>query len=86
MWPWIGFILFILAMIALDLGLFNRRPHVISMKEALTWFGVWLGLALVFNIGVVIFHERGLEAGLEFFAGYLVEKSLSIDNETLPNS
>ncbi len=80
MWPWIGFILFILAMIALDLGLFNRRPHVISMKEALTWFGVWLSLALVFNIGVVIFHERGLEAGLEFFAGYLVEKSLSIDN------
>ncbi len=67
-------------MIALDLGVFNRRPHVISMREAFAWFGVWLGLALVFNIGLAIFHERGIEAGLEFFAGYLVEKSLSIDN------
>ncbi len=67
-------------MLALDLGLFNRRPHVIGMKEALAWFGVWIGLAIVFNIGLVIFHERGLEAGLEFFTGFLVEKSLSIDN------
>ena len=80
MWPWIGFVLFILVMIAVDLGLFHRRPHVISMKEAFLWFGVWLGLAIIFNIGLAIFHERGLEAGLEFFAGYLVEKSLSIDN------
>lgn len=48
------------------------------MKEALTWFGVWLGLALVFNIGVVIFHERGFEAGLEFFAGYLVSAQVSV--------
>ncbi len=80
MWPWIGFVVFILAMIALDLGLINRRPHVVTMREAFTWFGVWLGLALIFNVGIAIFHERGLEAGLEFFAGYLVEKSLSIDN------
>ncbi len=67
-------------MIAIDIGVFNRRPHVISMREALLWFALWLGLAMVFNVGVVLFHQRGLEAGLEFFAGYLVEKSLSIDN------
>ncbi|MCI0458243.1 MAG: TerC/Alx family metal homeostasis membrane protein [Gemmataceae bacterium] len=79
-WPWIGFTVFILLMLTLDLGLFQRRPHVISMKEALAWFAVWIGLALVFNVGVVLFHERGLEAGLEFFTGFLVEKSLSIDN------
>ena len=80
MWPWIGFLVFIVLMLALDLGLFNRRPHVIGLNEALAWFGVWIGLALLFNIGLVLFHERGLEAGLEFFTGFLVEKSLSIDN------
>jgi tellurite resistance protein TerC len=80
MLPWVGFILFIMLMLALDLGFFNRKVHVISLKEALAWFGVWIGLALLFNVGVVVFHERGVDAGLEFFAGYLVEKSLSIDN------
>ena len=80
MWPWIGFLIFIVFMLALDLGLFNRRPHVIGMREALTWFGFWIGLALIFNVGLVLFHERGIEAGLEFFTGFLVEKSLSIDN------
>ena len=77
---WAGFTLFILAMLALDLFLFQRRPHVIGMKESLGWFIFWIGLALLFNVGVVLFHERGLEAGLEFFTGFLVEKSLSIDN------
>lgn len=77
---WGGFTFFILAMLALDLGLFQRRPHVISMKEALAWFAAWFGLAIIFNIGVVLFHPRGAEAGLEFFTGFLVEKSLSIDN------
>ena len=72
MWPWIGFVLFILVMIAVDLGLFHRRPHVISMKEAFVWFGTWLSLALIFNIGLVVFHERGLEAGLEFFAAHVL--------------
>lgn len=80
MWPWIGFLIFIVLMLALDLGLFHRRPHVIGMKEALAWFGFWIGLAVLFNIGIVLFHVRGLEAGLEFFTGFLVEKSLSIDN------
>jgi tellurite resistance protein TerC len=77
---WGGFTLFILAMLALDLGIMQRRPHVIGMKEALTWFGVWTGLALLFNIGIMLFHPRGQEAGLEFLTGFLVEKSLSIDN------
>jgi len=79
-WLWGGFTLFILAMLALDLGVLQRRPHVIGMKEALTWFGVWTGLALLFNIGIMLFHPRGQEAGLEFLTGFLVEKSLSIDN------
>ena len=77
---WGGFTLFIVAMLALDLGVFHRRAHVVTMREALTWFGVWTTLALIFNVGIVLFHERGGEAGLEFFTGYLVEKSLSIDN------
>ena len=80
MWPWIGFLIFIGLMLALDLGLFNRRPHIIGMNEAITWFGIWVGLALLFNIGLVLFHDRGLDAGLEFLTGFLVEKSLSIDN------
>ena len=80
MLPWIGFLIFIVLMLALDLGLLNRKPHVIGMKEALAWFGIWIGMAMLFNVGLVIFHERGLEAGLEFFTGFLVEKSLSIDN------
>lgn len=77
---WSGFTLFILGMLALDLGVFQRKPHVIEMKEAFGWFGFWMGLALIFNLGIVIFHDRGTEAGLEFLTGFLVEKSLSIDN------
>ncbi len=77
---WVGFLVFIVLMLAVDLGLFNRKPHVIGMNEALTWFAVWIGLALLFNVGLVMIHPRGLQAGLEFLTGYLVEKSLSIDN------
>ncbi len=80
MWQWIGFLVFIAVMMCIDLGLFNRRSHVIGIKEALSWFAIWIGLAFIFNIGLVFFHERGVEAGLEFFTGFLVEKSLSIDN------
>jgi tellurite resistance protein TerC len=78
--PWLAFTGFILAMLALDLGLFQRKSHVISTKEAMGWFGVWVGLAMLFNIGVILFHPRGGDAGIEFFTGFLVEKSLSIDN------
>lgn len=77
---WGGFTLFIIAMLALDLGVFQRKARVISMYEALGWFGVWTGLALIFNVGIILFHERGAEAGMEFFTGFLVEKALSVDN------
>jgi tellurite resistance protein TerC len=65
-------------MLALDLGVFHRDAHEVSRREALAWSGVWIGLALVFNAGVYIFQGR--EAGLEWTTGYLVEKSLSVDN------
>ena len=79
-WLWGGFTLFILAMLALDLGVFQRRPHAVTTREALGWFGFWVGLAMLFNVGIIFFHPRGGEAGLEFFTGFLVEKALSIDN------
>ncbi len=80
-WPlWVGFTLFIFGMLALDLGVFQRKSHTITMKEAMVWFGVWTGLALLFNVGIILFHERGTTAGLEFFTGFIVEKSLSVDN------
>jgi tellurite resistance protein TerC len=79
-WAWVGFLLFIFLMQAIDLGILHRKRHVIGMKEALVWFGVWMGLALLFNLGLIAIHPRGLEAGLEFFTAFLVEKSLSIDN------
>ena len=75
---WIAFNLFVIAMLALDLGVFHRRAHTVSLKEALAWSGVWIGLSLLFNVG--IFFARGSETALEFFTGYLLEKSLSVDN------
>ena len=77
-WLWIGFNLFVVAMLALDLGVFRRKSHVISLKESLGWTSVWIALALVFNAGVWYF--AGSDKALEFFTGYLIEKSLSIDN------
>ena len=65
-------------MLALDLGLFQRRAHQPSLKESLAWTVVWVGLGLVFNAGVYFWF--GLQAGLEFFTGYLIEKALSVDN------
>ena len=78
LWLWIGFGVFVLAMLALDLGVFHRKSHTVSMREALTWSGVWIALALLFNAGV--WHWRGQDEGLEFLTGYLVELSLSVDN------
>jgi TerC family integral membrane protein len=75
---WGGFVVFVVAMLALDIGVFHRKPHVVGMREALTWTGVWIALALVFNAAV--WYWFGASAALEFFTGYLVEKSLSIDN------
>ena len=77
-WLWVGFNVFVLAMLALDLGVFHRKAHVVSLKESLTWTFVWIGLALVFNAGV--WHYAGSTKALEFFTGYLIEKSLSVDN------
>ncbi len=77
-WSWIGFNLFVLAMLALDLGVFRRKAHTVSIKEAAIWSGVWITLAMVFNAGIYFF--RGLEPALQFFTGYLIEKSLSVDN------
>lgn len=75
---WIGFILFVIFMLALDLGVFHRKQHVIKVREALIWSGVWIALALIFNVG--IYYTFGEQKALEFLTGYIVEKSLSIDN------
>ena len=77
-WLWVGFNVFVLAMLALDLGVFHRKAHVVSFKESITWTVVWVVLALVFNVGV--WHYAGSQKALEFFTGYLIEKSLSVDN------
>lgn len=75
---WIGFNVFVLLMLALDLGVFNRKAHLISIKEALIWTGVWIILAMCFN--ALIYYWQGETKALEFFTGYVVEKSLSVDN------
>jgi tellurite resistance protein TerC len=75
---WAGFLVFVLLMLALDLGVFHRKAHSVSFKEAAIWSGVWVSLALLFNAG--IFKWFGDEAGMAFLTGYLVEKSLSVDN------
>lgn len=77
-WLWIGFNVFILAMLALDLGVFHRKSHTVSLKESLSWTGVWVVLALLFNAGV--WHFAGSQKAVEFFTGYVIEKSLSVDN------
>ena len=75
---WIGFSVFVLAMLALDLGVFHRKAHAVGFKEALSWTGVWVTLAVLFSAGV--WHWAGPQKGLEFFTGYLIEYSLSADN------
>lgn len=75
---WGGFLLFVVAMLALDLGVFHRKAHVIHMREALAWTAAWITLALIFNAGIAYFW--GAQAATEFLTGYLVEKSLSMDN------
>jgi len=75
---WGAFFLFVLVMLALDLGVFHRKAHVIAPKEALTWSGIWVGLALLF--AAFVWGRFGPQAGMEFLTGYVVEKSLSVDN------
>lgn len=75
---WGGFIAFILVMLALDLGVFHRRPHAVSIREALAWSLVWVGLAGVFAVGLAF--TSGTERALEFATGYAMEKTLSVDN------
>jgi tellurite resistance protein TerC len=75
---WGGFVAFVLAMLALDLGVFHRKAHAPGFREALGWSGVWIGLALLFNAFVA--WRFGAEIGVEFLTGYLIEKSLSVDN------
>src|SRR5579863_4683972 len=75
---WLVFNLFVLAVMALDLGVFHRRPHKLTMRESLTWTLVWIGLSVAFGLGVM--HFSGQQRGLEFFTGYVIEKALSVDN------
>jgi tellurite resistance protein TerC len=83
---WVGFCVFILVMLAIDLGLFNRKPHEISYRNAAVWSGVWVALALLFAgllfgpLGWELFGAARHEKALQFVAGYLIELSLSVDN------
>lgn len=75
---WGGFLAFVVAMLALDLGVFHRQSHEVTVKEAGAWSAVWVTLALVFN--AVLWSAFGPERGLEFATGYLIEKALAVDN------
>jgi tellurite resistance protein TerC len=75
---WIGFTVFVLAMLVLDLCVFHRKTHEVRIREALVWSGVWIALALLFNLGMYFWF--GPLRALEFFTGYVIEKALSVDN------
>jgi tellurite resistance protein TerC len=78
-WPlWLSFLAFVAAMLAVDLGVFHRKAHVVSLREAAAWSAVWIALAGLFALGV--FHFYGAQRGLEFTTGYFIEKALSVDN------
>jgi tellurite resistance protein TerC len=93
-WAWVGFVILVILLLALDLGVLNRKAHVIGTREALQWTGFWVALALLFNglvyliyenhwldIGLSAFAEPdGSQAALKFFTGFLIEKSLGMDN------
>ena len=94
LWLWVGFTLLVIGLLALDLGVFHRKAHVVSVQEALWWTAFWVGLALAFNalvyvmyshhwlgIGLHVGHDlSGGEAAIEYLTAYVVEKSLSLDN------
>jgi tellurite resistance protein TerC len=78
---WVGFGVFVVVMLALDLGVFHRKAHRVSVREALIWSAVWISLALAFNVAIYFFWgDEGPQLAKEFFAAYLIEKSLSVDN------
>ncbi len=97
-WIWAGFLLFVLLMLALDLGVFHRHAHVVSIREALGWSAVWIGLGLAFAVFVYVGYEHhwmglglavdavdgrvndGASATIKYLTGYVIEKSLSVDN------
>jgi len=97
-WIWVGFIVFVLLMLALDLGVFHRKSHVVTLKEALTWSAVWITMGLSFSVLVYYGYENhwlglgsavdavdgvindGTTATIKYLTGYVVEKSLSVDN------
>ncbi len=87
-WLWVGFNIFVLFLLALDLGVFHRKAHAVSMKEALIWSIVWITLSLLFNLVIYLYWDIMVpnssytngEAALAFLTGYLIEKSLSVDN------
>ncbi len=93
-WVWVGFLAFVLVMVMVDLGVFHRKARAMSIPEALAWTAVWIVLALAFNVAVYFLYEvnwgggaivptdhlSGQQAAIQFFTGYLLEKSLSVDN------
>ena len=98
LWIWVGFVLFVLLLLALDLGVFNRKAHVVSVKEAIGWSAVWMSLGLAFTLLIYFGYENhwmgmgtsidaadgivndGRSAAVKYLTGYVVEKSLSVDN------
>ncbi len=81
-WAWVGFLTFVATMLALDLGVFNRKAHEVSLKEALIWCAVWFSLAMGFNL-IIAMQMPATEVSkpaLEFFTAYLIELCLSVDN------
>lgn len=78
LWLWIGFNVLVVGLLVLDLSVFHRKSHAVVLKEAVIWSLVWIGLALLFNASIYLFS--GPDRALQFLTGYLIEKSLSVDN------
>lgn len=78
LYDWIGFFVFVIIMLALDIGVFNKKDHEIKVKEAIGWSVLWIGLAMAFN--VIIYFQFGSQRAMEFLTAYVIEKSLSVDN------
>lgn len=87
-WLWVGFNIFVLGLLALDLGVFHRHAHAVSVREATVWSVIWIVLSLIFSLGIYLFWDKvspssdytNSEATLAYLAGYVIEKSLSVDN------